>query len=449
MAKHIEITEELVEQFYNNYEVKLNVIHRLIARDTGKDESETPKDNVCDVLKDESSSVTQPHDTISEVIEAIVKCHYKRTVVDAMATTEIQLADSSGSFAPIPTCPRWLIQRKRPENKRESLTACGLCGCVRLVVDVRKASAKVGRTNVLLACLMRQGLVHPTLAATFRKDATHPQKRLCHEHFIHAGAYLAAAVRTLTGHYPGVGLWTIPADIMGNIVAILQDHLDIITRDVLHAYDVASFFNDYLLKYIETEEWKITEVLHSGIELSTILDLDGLTKRRVVLENNEKMEEDANNEELFSNNTGDQSKEDPLFCKVEKDEQSDIIIIDEQRSASEPPQNSSKQCDKPQLAAPTARESLQQEIIESWKTRCGVCYQRATTGLRKPSTIRNYNIVLLACMVMDNTIDISEATDLMWKISFFNVVICDKHFIAAVSSFHCFQIFTSLWYLVT
>ncbi|EYC14792.1 hypothetical protein Y032_0039g16 [Ancylostoma ceylanicum] len=445
--KPVEITEDLVEQFYNTYELKFNVISRLIARDTGRNEGDTPKDKVYDVLKDDSFSATQS-DYANRTVQPTVKSRYcKKTVADGIATNEVQFSNSAGSFAPIPTCPRWQIQRKRQEtSKRMSLLACGLCGCVRLLVDVRKESAKAGRTNVLLACLMRQGLVHPTVAAKFHKDASRAQKRLCNEHFIHAGAYLAAAVRTLTGQYPSLGLWNIPFDIMANIVAILQEHLHLIThKDALHAYDVASFFNDYLMKYVETDEWKITEVLHNGIELGTILDLDGLQRRRLTLENSEKMDVDGADEELFSNNTGGQSEEDQLFCKTEKDEQSDIIIIEEQRSASEPPQNISKHGDKPDSAALTPVQSLQQEIVESWKTRCGVCYQRAITGLRKPSTIRNYNIVLLACMVMDNTIDVSEATDLMWKISYFNVVICDKHFIAAVRFCLFLNFYIHLW----
>lgn len=123
------------------------------------------------------------------------------------------------------------------------------------------------------------------------------------------------------------------------------------------------------------------------------------------------------------------------------------------RSASEPPQSSSNQFGNQdgQSAPPTDLQSAQQEPSDSWKTRCAVCDYRGTTSLRRPSMSNNYNIILLVCMVMDNTIDVPQATELLWKISYFNVMICDKHFIYAVSTcflsssffFVCFLIFAS------
>ncbi|KHJ91931.1 hypothetical protein OESDEN_08189 [Oesophagostomum dentatum] len=51
---------------------------------------------------------------------------------------------------------------------------------------------------------------------------------------------------------------------LGSIVKMLQEHLSQVNKsDHLTANDVASFFNDYLLKYYESDDWDIREVPES------------------------------------------------------------------------------------------------------------------------------------------------------------------------------------------
>ncbi|ETN77423.1 hypothetical protein NECAME_11051, partial [Necator americanus] len=292
--RNVEIKEIFVEKFYNSCEARYCVVGRLLARE-GK--GKTSKNAVSDTVIDGNSecAVAEPRKGAPRT----VKYGYKRTVSERIATSEIQLSNSVNSFVPIPVSPRWLIHRTRPETKRVSLLACGLCGCVRLWIDVRKASSKAGRTNMLLACLLQQGLIDTKTASNFHKDSTRSQKRLCHEHFIHAGAYLASAVQKLTSHYPILGLWNIPFDMMDNIVATLQHHLGSISpMDTLIPHDVASFFNDYLLKYVESEEWKITEVQQPSSESDQVLDY---AKDKMAKKQNRSQTANEMDEELFSN----------------------------------------------------------------------------------------------------------------------------------------------------
>ncbi|VDM81801.1 unnamed protein product [Strongylus vulgaris] len=196
LQKKIEITEDSVEHFYNSNEIRFNVIARLIAREGGE-ETDTLRDVVCDALQ-EASPNTAP-DAESRRSER----NYKEAISASNTTNE-------GQFPrPIPVCQRWVIDRKYQKIPRTTVLSCALCGCERYVMD---------------------------------------------------GAYLASAVQTLTGHYPTLGLWNDPFDIMDHIVATLQEHLDLISdSDTLVAHDVASFFNDYLVKYVENDEWKIME----------------------------------------------------------------------------------------------------------------------------------------------------------------------------------------------
>ncbi|KAK6726287.1 hypothetical protein RB195_004545 [Necator americanus] len=424
--RNVEIKEIFVEKFYNSCEARYCVVGRLLARE-GK--GKTSKNAVSDTVIDGNSecAVAEPRKGAPRT----VKYGYKRTVSERIATSEIQLSNSVNSFVPIPVSPRWLIHRTRPETKRVSLLACGLCGCVRLWIDVRKASSKAGRTNMLLACLLQQGLIDTKTASNFHKDSTRSQKRLCHEHFIHAGAYLASAVQKLTSHYPILGLWNIPFDMMDNIVATLQHHLGSISpMDTLIPHDVASFFNDYLLKYVESEEWKITEVQQPSSESDQVLDY---AKDKMAKKQNRSQTANEMDEELFSNDVRHPGENDDslLFCKEEKKEEAGIVISEQSRNTNEVSENNTNHEEEHEPSV-EQEPSLEASVDTSSKIRCEVCDYRGTNGLRKPPTSRSYNVILIACMIMDGAIDSSQATDLFWKLTNFNVLICEKHFVKAV-----------------
>ncbi|VDM83816.1 unnamed protein product, partial [Strongylus vulgaris] len=128
---------------------------------------------------------------------------------------------------------------------------------------------------------------------------------------------------------------------------------------------------------------------------------------------------------LFSlSNFGEETQ--PI-CKEEKEEHVDVVISEVTRSTSEPVSNNTGTAI--QSAAPAEkRPSL--EPAESWKTHCGFC-DGESTDLFKPTFCRNHYLILLACMIMDQVLDLSQALEAFWKVSHFTVVICKKHILDA------------------
>ncbi|CAJ0595685.1 unnamed protein product, partial [Cylicocyclus nassatus] len=260
----IEVGISTLEKFYNRNEAEYKLITRLKARN--EVENGSVMDTVLHVISEanqvkKSVPVAKRIQDDSMPISKRRERELARDDISRKATPR----RSHNVFKSIVVKQPWSIKHKRRNDFLCALIDCGLCGLRQYSVDVRQLPTKVGRVNVVLACLLKQDLVDEKAAKHIHRNGVRLNEYLCHEHFIHAGAYLGAAVRKLIGHVPKLGLCTLSMNILFDIVETLQEQLNKILDsisgpDVLVTQDVASFYTDYLHRYAENDEWEIIEL---------------------------------------------------------------------------------------------------------------------------------------------------------------------------------------------
>ncbi|CAJ0595684.1 unnamed protein product, partial [Cylicocyclus nassatus] len=246
----------ILDKFYNCNERKYNLAARLKA--CKEDKNGAIMDIVRSAIRD-ASQVKK-----SGVLKTSVSLRRKRELArdDLDRKTKLRRPNV---FKSIAVKQLWSIKRIYLKDFVNTRVVCELCGSERFKVDARKVSTKTGRINVLLACLLKQALVDEKTAKSILQDGGRNKERyLCHEHFIHAGAYLGAAVCELIGYFPTLGLCCLPIGTLLDIVDTLQEQLNSIVdaateTDIIVTQDVILFFGDFLSKYVENSEWEIAE----------------------------------------------------------------------------------------------------------------------------------------------------------------------------------------------
>ncbi|ETN77418.1 hypothetical protein NECAME_11046, partial [Necator americanus] len=140
---------------------------------------------------------------------------------------------------------------------------CLICGRSRSAQEVRHSSNKRQQNIVFLACLQVWNIIDMESAKQIYRDLQHSRRRLCHDHYVQAAAYIGKEVEDMWGKFPEHGIDEVPSNIREDLLAYVQvygEYLDVRETITLSSEDIAQFYYECLKKYYKKKRWSVQEI---------------------------------------------------------------------------------------------------------------------------------------------------------------------------------------------
>ncbi|RCN38113.1 zinc finger, C2H2 type, partial [Ancylostoma caninum] len=127
---------------------------------------------------------------------------------------------------------------------------CLICNVSRSGHEIRHTSYKRQQNIVLLACLQAQNIIDMEIAKEVYKELLRGRKRICHDHYMQAAAFIGKEVEDMWGEFPQHGIDEVPCNIREDLLAYVQVYGEYLDEAVtLNCDDIARFFYECLMKY--------------------------------------------------------------------------------------------------------------------------------------------------------------------------------------------------------
>ncbi|RCN39263.1 hypothetical protein ANCCAN_14791 [Ancylostoma caninum] len=139
---------------------------------------------------------------------------------------------------------------------------CLICNVSRSGHEIRHTSYKRQQNIVLLACLQAQNIIDMEIAKEVYKELLRGRKRICHDHYMQAAAFIGKEVEDMWGEFPQHGIDEVPCNIREDLLAYVQVYGEYLDEAVtLNCDDIARFFYECLMKYYNsTNGWSVNEI---------------------------------------------------------------------------------------------------------------------------------------------------------------------------------------------
>ncbi|EYC14912.1 hypothetical protein Y032_0039g8 [Ancylostoma ceylanicum] len=139
---------------------------------------------------------------------------------------------------------------------------CLICNVSRSGHEIRHTSYKRQQNIVLLACLQAQNIIDMEIAKDVYKELLRGRKRICHDHYMQAAAFIGKEVEDMWGEFPQHGIDEVPCNIREDLLAYVQVYGEYLDEAVtLNCDDIARFFYECLMKYYSsTNGWSVNEI---------------------------------------------------------------------------------------------------------------------------------------------------------------------------------------------
>ncbi|KAK6726283.1 hypothetical protein RB195_004543 [Necator americanus] len=138
---------------------------------------------------------------------------------------------------------------------------CLICGRSRSAQEVRHSSNKRQQNIVFLACLQVWNIIDMESAKQIYRDLQHSRRRLCHDHYVQAAAYIGKEVEDMWGKFPEHGIDEVPSNIREDLLAYVQVYGEYLDETItLSSEDIAQFYYECLKKYYKKKRWSVQEI---------------------------------------------------------------------------------------------------------------------------------------------------------------------------------------------
>ncbi|EYC14813.1 hypothetical protein Y032_0039g20 [Ancylostoma ceylanicum] len=298
-----------------------------------------------------------------------------------------------------------LDESPSPATTSEKPLFCSFCERQFPESKLREVSYNPEQSLILLSCLVMDNTIKGYVAASIWKEINGVNKLICKQHYVQAAWSIGEEVRRMWSKYPVNGLQQVPADIQGNLLKRIQTFAKMFDKDTkLSLKDLWSFYDLCQSFYA------------SGSR--------GRSNSQITVENSESSQSEV---KLSSKEThevpGSSLPRTEIRTSLRVQSRKDGAAKEQSSSWSEVDDSSSDDT----INEEVPKKRTPHNVI------CKICHNICPDGqIRGSSRHRDFNIVLLSCLVLCGEIDIEQAKESYLQTLMTRKRFCQQHFVQAV-----------------